>query len=69
MDDENWKEQYKEWKALKPFQVQLLDEGANTQSQAWLLNSMWSDWMQMKKMKQMDLPDLDMSSNIDPWDE
>ena len=41
MNDENWQTQYKEWKELKPFQIKLLEEGAESQSQAWILNDMW----------------------------
>ncbi len=55
MSDEAWKEEYKEWKALKPFQVKLLDEGAQSLSQTWLLNSMWCDWKDIKRLKEAEL--------------
>ncbi len=68
MEDESWKEQYKKWKVgLKPFQIKLLDEGAHSQSQAWLLNSMWCDWKDMKKLKETELPSLLFSCENDPW--
>ena len=41
MSDETWKIQYKKWKDLKPYQIKLIDDGPKSQSQAWLLNSMW----------------------------
>ena len=64
MDDMNWVEQYKEWRPLKPYQVKLLDDGAKTQSQAWLINAMWCDWKDIKKIKEAELP-----SFKDPWEE
>ncbi len=64
MEDENWVEQYKEWRSLEPYQVKLLDEGAKTQSQAWLLNAMWCDWKNIKKIKEAKLPSFN-----DPWEE
>jgi len=66
MNDESWKDQYKEWKTLKPYQVKLLDDGAKSQSQAWLINSMWCDWQDIKKIKDTELPSLKSSSD-DPW--
>tara|TARA_B100000965_G_C19075810_1_gene534080 strand:- start:246 stop:386 length:141 start_codon:yes stop_codon:yes gene_type:complete len=43
MNEETWKNQYKQCKNLKPYQIKLIDDGAKSQSQAWLLNSMWWD--------------------------
>ena len=48
MSEETWKNQYKEWKDLKPYQIKLIDDGPKSQSQAWLLNSMWCEWMDLK---------------------
>ncbi len=69
MDDENWKNQYKEWKALKPFQIKLLDDGAESLSQAWLINAMWCEWKDIKKLKETELPALERSLSKDPWEE
>ncbi len=74
MNDENWVEQYKKWKpGLKSFQIQLLEEGAQSHSQAWLLNSMWCDWKELKKLKDTDLPALEAQTSSlvirDPWEE
>ena len=52
MEVKNWQEEYKEWKDLKPFQVKLLEEGAQSQSQAWLINSMWCDWKALSELKE-----------------
>ena len=54
--DESWTEQYKKWKDLKPYQLKLLDEGPKSQSQAWLYNSMWCDWKDIKLIKETELP-------------
>ena len=51
MTDESWQEQYKIWKELQPHQLRLLDEGAETLSQSWLLNQMWCEWKELKNSK------------------
>ena len=56
MPDDDWKTEYKEWKDLKSFQIRLLEEGAQSQSQAWLINAMWCEWKEMKQLKETDLP-------------
>ena len=48
MNDENWKEEFMQWKPdLRPFQVKLLEEGAQSQNQACILNDMWCEWKAM----------------------
>ena len=69
MSDENWIDQYKQWKSgLKPFQINLLKNGAESQSQQWLINSMWCEWVEMKKLKEDDPPSINELSK-DPWDD
>ena len=68
MIDESWKVQYKEWKDLRPYQIKLIDDGPKSQSQAWLLNSMWCEWMDLKKIKDNNIASLKDSYGIDPWD-
>ena len=64
---EDWKEEYKKWKpSLKPYQLKLLEDGAKSQSQAWLINSMWCDWKDIKKVKDTELPPIKMVDD-DPW--
>ena len=53
---EDWIDEYKQWKNLEPHQLKLLDEGPNSQSQAWLVNAMWSEWKDIKKSKETELP-------------
>ncbi len=68
MNDENWKEEFKQWKqGLKPFQVKLLDEGAQSQNQQWLINDMWCEWRKIavrRKIKEIARPHLVIE---DPW--
>ena len=68
--DLNWKDQYKKWRQLTPIQTNLLDNGAHSLSQSWLLNEMWSDWHQIKNEKSLKLSinsDLGDESDKDPW--
>ena len=67
MSDSTWMDEYKKWKDLKPYQLKLLEEGAKSQSQAWLINSMWCEWIDIKKIKDTELPLIDTSVNKDPW--
>tara|TARA_Y100001968_G_scaffold177265_1_gene162398 strand:- start:6941 stop:7165 length:225 start_codon:yes stop_codon:yes gene_type:complete len=73
MKEETWKNEYKQWKNLKPYQIKLINDGPNSQSQAWLLNSMWCEWMDLKKMNESEVYKSNNSSSssftsIDPWD-
>ena len=68
MRDETWKEQYKQWKNLKPYQIKLIDDGPKSQSQAWLLNSMWCEWMDLKKTDSSEISKKDNVSYSDPWE-
>ncbi len=45
MNDENWKEELKEWNPkLKPYQLKLLDQGPKSNSQILTLSDMWLEW-------------------------
>ena len=68
MSEENWKIQYKQWKDLKPYQIKLIDDGPKSQSQAWLFNSMWCEWMDLKKNNGSVIFDENNSRSIDPWE-
>jgi len=70
MDEETWKIQYKQWKKLKSYQIKLINDGPKSQSQAWLLNSMWCEWMDLKKINISETYPYNDSSNLtDPWDD
>ena len=68
MSEETWKSQYKQWKKLKPYQTKLIDDGPKSQSQAWLLNSMWCEWMDMKRVNMHETSEKDSYSLTDPWE-
>ena len=75
MNDENWKTEYKDMKVLKPSQIKLLDEGAQSQSQAWLLNAMWCEWKDLKEAENSN-PDPSRiivsrakDLQLDPWED
>ncbi len=66
-DDSNWREEYKEMKLLNKRQIELLNEGAKSLSQSWLLGAMRSDWMRLKGYKYPDTPDC--QSSLKDWEE
>ena len=68
MREESWKMQYKQWKYLKPYQIKLIDDGPKSQSKAWLLNSMWCEWVDLKKINASEITKKDISSFTDPWE-
>ena len=68
MPEEIWKIQYKKWKKLKPYQIRLIDDGPKSQSQAWLLNSMWSEWMELQSRNGYEISEKDISSWTDSWE-
>ena len=68
MNDETWKNQYKQWKDLEPYQIKLIDDGPRSQSQAWLLNSMWCEWMDLKKTKLTEISTTKTPPWTDPWE-
>ena len=70
MSEEAWKTQYKKWKNLKPYQIKLIDDGPKSQSQAWLLNSMWCEWIELKKsnVSEMSKQDNFNFTWSDPWE-
>ena len=51
------------WENLKIYQIRLIDDTPKRQSQAWLFNSMWCEWMDLKRIKVSEI-----SSWTDPWD-
>ncbi len=69
MNDEGWKDEYKSWKSLKPFQIKLLENGPETLSQAWLINQMWCEWMDLRKSKDDSQLQLHRPIDKDPWNQ
>ncbi len=69
MNDQNWKEDYKKWKSdLRPDQVKLLEEGAQSNSQTLILSDMWLDWKNLAAKRKLNKIAED-SGIEDPWDE
>ena len=52
-DDSNWKEEYKIY-TNSFFKLKLLEEGAKSLSQAWILGAMYSDWKRKKGYHKLD---------------
>ncbi len=70
MNDENWKEEFKKWKAgLKPFQIKLLEEGAQSQNQQWLLNDMWCEWKVLAVKRKLNKISGRTLLIDDPWED
>ncbi len=72
MNEENWKDEYKAWKLLKPSQVKLLENGAQSLSQSWLLNAMWCEWKDLKAEKEEALQGvmaMEKDYSKDPWED
>ena len=68
MNEDQWIEQYKQWKpTLKPFQVKLLEEGAHSQSQALILNDMWREWKKLAIKRKINAIARDAFVMEDPW--
>ena len=66
MPEEILKIQYKKWKKLKPYQIRLIDDGPKSQSQAWLLNSIQCEWLDLKDRNVSKNSEKGISSWTDP---
>ncbi len=70
MNDENWKEEYKQWKqGLKSFQIKLLEDGAQSQNQQWLINDMWCEWKDLAIKRELNKIANPTFIADDPWEE
>ena len=70
MNDENWKKEFIQWKPdLKPFQIKLLEEGAQSQNQAFILNDMWCEWKAIAVKRKIQDISSDSLLIKDPWEE
>ncbi len=69
MNDDNWKKELKLWKPnLKPLEIKLLEEGAQSNSQALMLCDMWCEWKNLATKKKLN-GITEKSLIQDPWDE
>ena len=46
-DDSNWKEEYKDFTTNKKY-LELLENGAKSISQGWILGSLYNKWKRLK---------------------
>ena len=53
-DDSNWKQEYLSYKHVNKKQRDLLENGAKSLSQSWLLGAMYSEWKTMKGYNKYD---------------
>ena len=53
-DDSNWRKEYLGYKHVNKKQRELLENGAKSLSQSWLLGAMYSEWKQMKGYNKYD---------------
>jgi len=61
MDDSNWREEYLGYKHVNKKQRELLENGAKSLSQSWLLGAMYNEWKTMKGYKDPEPPDVSSS--------
>ena len=59
-DDSNWREEYKNYTS-SPSQLELLENGAKSLSQSWILGALYQKWMKMKGYKEPEPPDCESS--------
>jgi len=70
MNDANWKAEYKQWKqGLKSFQIKLLENGAQSQNQQWLINDMWCEWKALAVKRKLNQIAGATFLIEDPWEE
>ncbi len=53
-DDSNWRQEYLGYKHVNKKQRELLENGAKSLSQSWLLGAMYSEWKTMKGYNKYD---------------
>ena len=63
---DGWRLEYSQMVKLKPRQLEILEEGAKSLSQAWLVGAMHSDWKKKKGI--ISPPPPDCSSSLQEWE-
>jgi len=63
-DDSNWREEYKNYTTSK-FHLELLENGAKSLSQSWILGALYQKWKKMKGY--IDPPPPDCQSSFGEW--
>ena len=65
-EDINWREEMKAYTSSK-YQLELLENGAKSLSQSWVLQSMHGQWKKIKGIKDPEPPDC--SSSFKEWNQ
>ena len=60
IDDSNWREEYKNYTS-NSFHLELLDNGAKSLAQSWMLNALPQDYKRKKGIKEPEPPDCQSS--------
>ena len=63
-EDINWREEMKAYTSSK-YQLELLENGAKSLSQSWVLQSLHQQWKKIKGIKEPEPPDC--SSSFKEW--
>ena len=64
-DDSNWREEYKNYTSSKK-ELELLENGAKSLSQSWILGALYQKWKKIKGYKEPEPPDC--SSSYLEWE-
>ena len=56
IDDSNWRDEYKNY-TTNELHLELLENGAKSLSQSWILNALYQKWMKMKGYVTPEPPD------------
>ena len=65
IDDSNWREEYKNYTTNK-LHLELLENGAKSLSQSWILGALYIKWKKIKNIKDPEPPDC--SSSFLEWE-
>ena len=65
IDHTNWREDYKQYTTSK-FHLELVENGAKSLSQSWILGALYIKWKKIKNIKDPEPPDC--SSSFLEWE-
>ena len=60
MTDKEWREEMKAYTSSK-FELELLENGAKSLSQSWILGALYQKWKKIKRIKEQPPPDCSSS--------
>ena len=59
--DTDWRQEYKTMRVLSSREIELLDNGAKSLAQSWMLNALHQDYKRKKGIKEPEPPDCSSS--------